>query len=282
MFLVLLVAALALSPAWALAESGDPDSFEDLGEIDSGDAWLIPEDGGLTWDGGSMTIALPEDASTGYAWSAELDDDTVLTADTDAVDAPADGALPLHTFVYLPGADGAALVSLYYEETDGEDVAAMLSYTATVEGGKIADVTFEDLSDWGTEGDDDGGVLYEGETGGVPLYLPEDMHISSEADGITRLESGDGSIWMTIRYDPEGDAEALLAEFEDEDELARQYADEAAGSSFLSATVDRESDPPRGILVYEVVKDGTDTIVEHTGYQAPSGGVLIVETGYVM
>ena len=61
-----------------------------------------------------------------------------------------------------------------------------------------------------------------------------------------------------------------------------EYNDEASGSSFLSTTVDRESDPPRGILVYEVVKDGVDTIIEHTGYQAPSGGVLIVDTGYLM
>ena len=283
--LALLVAALALFPTWALAESGaeaSDDAFEDLGDIDMGDIWVVPEDGGLTWDGGSMTIALPEDASTGFAWSAELDDDTVLTAESDTVGSAGDGGMPLHTYAYLPGGDGTALVSLYYEQQDGEDVAAMLSYTATVENGKIVDVAYEDLSDWGTEGDDGGGVLYDGETGGVPLYLPEGMLTVSEEDGVTRLESDDQSIWMTIQYDPDGDAEALLAEFEDEGELTAEYNDEASGSSFLSTTVDRESDPPRGILVYEVVKDGVDTIIEHTGYQAPSGGVLIVDTGYLM
>ena len=138
--LALLVAALALFPAWALAESGaeaSDDAFEDLGDIDMGDIWVVPEDGGLTWDGGSMTIALPEDASTGFAWSAELDDDTVLTAESDTVGSAGDGGMPLHTYAYLPGGDGTALVSLYYEQQDGEDVAAMLSYTATVENGKI-------------------------------------------------------------------------------------------------------------------------------------------------
>ena len=87
---------------------------------------------------------------------------------------------------------------------------------------------------------------------------------------------------MTIRYDPDGDAEALLGEFEDEDALTQEYTDKAKGVTFLSTSVDRESDPARGTLVYEVIADGTDTIVEHTGYLAPSGGVLIVDTGYMM
>jgi predicted secreted protein len=242
----------------------------------------VPEDGGLTWDASGLTIALPEDASTGYAWSAELDDETVLTQDTDTVGEAQDGALPVHTYVYKPAADGTALVSLYYEQQQGEDIAAMLSYTATVEQGKIVDVAYEDLSDWGEDGDDAGGVPYDGETGGVPLSLPEGMLKVSDADGVTRLESEDKSIWMTIQYDPEGDPEALLAEFEDEAALTQEYNDESKGSSFLSTSVDRESDPPRGTLVYEVVTGDTDTIIEHTGYQAPNGGVLIVDTGYLM
>jgi predicted secreted protein len=284
---VLLTFALTLTPMWALAEVVTPtdapdDSFQIAGDIDSPEIWILPENGGLTWDDTSMTIALPEDATTGYAWTVELDDETVLTQETDSVGPAQDGALSVHTYVYKPSADGVALVSLYYEQQDGDDVSAMLSYTATVSGGKITDVAYEDLSDWGAEGDDAGGVLYEGESGGVALYLPEGMSVVNEENGVTRLENEDKSIWVTIQYDPEGDAEALLAEFEDEAGLTKQYSDESAGSSFLSTTVDRESDPPRGILVYEVVKDGIDTIIEHTGYEAPNGGVLIVDTGYLM
>jgi len=290
--ITILTLALTLTPVWALAEAATPadqpadstaeDSFQDAGDIVSPEIWVVPEDGGLTWDDASMTIALPEDAGTGFAWSAELDDETVLTQESDSVNPAQDGALPMHAYVYKPAADGVALVSLYYEQQDGEDVSAMLSYTATVSGGKITDVAYEDLSDWGAEGDEEGGVLYEGESGGVPLYLPEGMTVASEENGVTRLENEDKSIWMTIQYDPSGDPEALLGEFEDEAALTTQYTDESKGISFLSTTVDRESDPPRGILVYEVAKDGTDTIIEHTGYQAPSGGVLIVDTGYLM
>ncbi len=290
--IALLTLALTLTPMWALAEVATPtdgpadsaaeDSFQDAGDIDSPEIWVVPEDGGLTWDETSMTIALPEDTSTGYAWTAELDDETVLTQDVDSVGEAQDGALPLHTYVYKPAADGTALVTLYYEQQESDDTSATLSYTVTVEGGKIVDVTYEDLSDWGAEGDDAGGVLYEGESGGVPLYLPDDMTKVSDENGVTRLENEDKSIWMTIQYDPNGDAEALLAEFEDEAAMEKEYNDPSKGFSFSSTTVDRESDPPRGILVYEVEKDGVHTIMERTGYQAPNGGVLIVETGYIL
>lgn len=281
---LILALALLLTPALALAEApaDAADTFADAGDIFSPEIWVVPEDGGLTWDEASMTIALPEDAQSGYAWSAELDEESVLTLETDAVNPAADGALPVHTYVYKPASDGEALVSLFYEQQDGDAIPAMLSYTATVEGGKIVDVAYDDLSDWGAADGDFEGLLFEGESGGVPLYLSEGMTVVSEGDGITRLENEDQSIWMTIQYDPEGDAEALLSEFEDEDGLAQEYTDAAKGMSFLSTSVDRESDPPRGTLVYEVVADGTDTIVEHTGYQAPSGGVLIVDTGYLM
>lgn len=277
-----LVLLLSQAPTLAETPAASGDIFEDAGDIFSPEIWVVPEDGGLTWDEFSMTIALPEDAASGYAWNAELDEESVLTLETDAVTPSQDGALPVHTYVYKPAADGEALVSLFYEQQDGDAIPAMLNYTATVEGGKIVDVAYDDLSDWGAGDGDLEGVLYEGESGGVPLYLPEGLSVVSEADGVTRLESEDRSIWMTIRYDPEGDAEALLEEFEDEDALMLEYNDESKGMSFLSASVDRESDPPRGTLVYEVVEGDTDTIVEHTGYQAPSGGVLIVDTGYIM
>ena len=280
--LLALILALALSLTPALAEAPAADTFEDAGDIFSPEIWVVPEGGGLNWDEASMTIALPEDAASGYAWSAELDEESVLTLETDAVNPAADGALPVHTYVYKPAADGEALVSLFYEQQDGDAIPAMLSYTATVEGGKIMDVAYDDLSDWGAKDGDFEGLLYEGESGGVPLYLSEGMTVVSEQDGITRLENEDQSIWMTIQYDADGDADALLDEFEDEAGLAQEYTDAAKGMSFLSTSVDRESDPPRGTLVYEVVADGTDTIVEHTGYIAPSGGVLIVDTGYLM
>jgi len=278
-----LALALFLTPAMALAETPTAaDTFEDAGDIPGPEIWVVPEDGGLTWDDGSMTIALPEDEMSGYAWSAELDEESVLTLETDTINPAEDGALPVHTYVYKPAADGEALVSLFYEQQDGDAIPAMLNYTATVEGGKIVDVAYDDLSDWGATGNDIEGVLYQGESGGVPLYLPEGMTVASEENGVTRLENEDQSIWMTIQYDPDGDAEALLAEFEDEDGLTQEYSDESKGMSLLSATVDRESDPPRGTLVYEVATGNSDTIIEHTGYQAPSGGVLIVDTGYLM
>jgi predicted secreted protein len=291
---LILALTLAFTPALALAEApanasdasdasdaaGEP--FEDAGDIFSPEIWVVPEDGGLTWDESSMTIALPEDAQSGYAWSAELDEESVLTLETDAVNPAADGALPVHTYVYKPASDGEALVSLFYEQQDGDAIPAMLNYTATIEGGKIVDVEYDDLSDWDSQDGDAEGVLYTGESGGVPLYLPEGMAVVSEEEGVTRLENEDQSIWMTIQYDSDGDAEALLGEFEDEDGLVQEYTDASKGLSFLSASVDRESDPPRGTLVYEIVEGGTDTIVEHIGYEAPSGGVLIVDTGYLM
>lgn len=279
---LVLALALLLTPALALAEAPAADTFEDAGDIFSPEIWVVPEDGGLNWDEASMTIALPEDAESGYAWSAELDAESVLTLETDAVNPAADGSLPVHTYVYKPASDGEALVSLFYEQQDGDAIPAMLSYTATVEGGKIVDVAYDDLSGWGSADGDFEGLLFEGESGGVPLYLPEGMAVVSEDDGITRLENEDQSIWMTIQYDADGDANALLDEFEDVDGLTQEYTDELKGLSFLSSSVDRESDPPRGTLVYEVVANGTDTIVEHTGYLAPSGGVLIVDTGYLM
>ena len=277
-----LALALSFTPALALAEAPAADTFEDAGDIFSPEIWLVPEDGGLTWDETSMTIALPEDAGSGYAWSAELDEESVLTLESDAVNPSTDGALPVHTYVFKPAADGEALVSLFYEQQDGDNIPAMLNYTAIVEGGKITDVAYDDLSDWGAPDGDVEGVLYEGETGGVPLYMPEGMEVVSEEEGVTRLENEDQSIWMTIQYDADGDAEALLGEFEDEEGLTQEYNDATRGMSFLSASVDRESDPPRGTLVYEVMADGTDTIIEHTGYVAPNGGVLIVDTGYLM
>jgi predicted secreted protein len=296
----LLTLALTLTPVLTLAEAAateapadqatatvqpsddSDDNFQDAGDIDSPETLSVPDDGGLKWDANSMTIALPEDASSGYAWDAELDDETVLTLDSDSVSDAQDGALPNHTFVYKPAADGTALVSLYYEQQDGDDVGAMLSYTVTVEGGKITGVDYEDLSDWGDEGDDEGGTLYEGESGGVPLYLPDGMSVVSTDNGVTKLENDDKSVWMTIQYDPNADAEALLKGFEDEAGLEKQYTDASKGLSFLSTTVDRDDDPARGILVYEIVKDDSDTIIEHTVYVAPNGGALTVETGYAM
>ena len=282
---VLLALLLLLLPA-ALAEEvedeGFDSEFEDAGDILGDEIWLVPEDGGLTWDETSLTISLPEAPETGYAWVAEMGDEAVLTPGTDATQASEDGAMSVHTFSFSPAGDGEALITLYYENQSGESAVATLSYAATVEGGKFTDVYYEDLSDWGEEGDEAGGVLYEGETGGVPLYLPDDMSVVSEEDDMIRLENEDKSIWMIIQYDPEGDPEALLGEFEDEAALETEYNDEAKGSTFLSTAVDTESDPPRGILVYETVIDGVDTIVEYTGYQAPSGGVLLVTTGYLM
>lgn len=274
---LILALTLLLTPAPAPAEA-----FEEAGDLFGPEIWVVPEDGGLTWDEASMSIALPEDAESGYAWSAEMDEESVLTLETDAVTPSQDGALPVHAYVFKPAADGEALVSLFYEQQDGDVIPAMLNYTVSVQGGKIVDVAYDDLSDWGAADGDFEGVLYEGESGGVPLYLPEGMKVVSEADGITRLETEDRSIWMTIQYDRDGDAEALMGEFEDEEALEREYTDEARGITFLSASVDRDGDPPSGTLVYEVVADGTDTIVEHTGYQAPSGGVLIVDRGYLM
>lgn len=302
----LLTLALALAPMLALAEAtateapagqataqpadqataqpsdGSDGNFQDAGDINSPESLSLPDDGGLTWDANSMTIALPEDASSGYAWDAELDDEAILTLSSDSVSDAQGGAQPDHTFVYKPAADGTALVSLYYEQQDGDDVGAMLSYTVTVEGGKITGVDYEDLSDWGDEGDDQGGTLYEGESGGVPLYLPDGMSVVSTDGGVTKLENDDKSIWMTIQYDPGADAEALLKGFEDEAGLQKKYTDESKGLSFLSTTIDREDDPARGILVYEIVKDDSDTIIEHTVYKAPNGGALTVETGYSM
>ncbi len=276
---------LLLLPA-AFAEEveveGLDSEFEDAGDIFGDEIWLVPEDGGLTWDESNLTIALPEAPDTGFAWVAEMGDEALLTPGTDATQASEDGALPVHTFSFSPAGDGEAQVTLYYENQSGEGTVATLSYVATVEGGKFTDVYYEDLSDWDSEGDAEGGVLYDGETGGVPLYLPDNMSVVSEEDDMIRLENEDKSIWMTIQYDPEGDSEALLGEFEDEEALATEYNDEAKGSTFLSTAVDTESDPPRGILVYETVIDGVDTIVEYTGYQAPSGGVLLVTTGYLM
>lgn len=287
----LLILAMALVPAASPAESFEElDDFDAFGEIDDFDAseeidgfdafgeWTLPDDGGLTWSPSELMIALPEDSATGYAWTAELDDESVLTLALDqTLDAGLEGgALPMRAFTYQPAADGMVLVSLYYETF--EDVAAMLSYAVTVEGGEIAHAEYEDLSDWGGEGDEEGGVFYEGETGGVPLYLPDMMTQVSEEQGVVRLESDDGSIWMTIAYDPDGDPDALLQEFEDEAAMREAYAD----SQLISTAVDMESDPPRGIAVYETLQDGYDTIVEYTGYQAPAGGVLLVHTGYVM
>jgi predicted secreted protein len=267
------------------AEFADEDfdsEFEGEIEISGDEIWIVPEDGGLTWDESSMTIALPEDPKTGYAWIAEMDDGAVIAAGAESTQPAEDGALPVHIFTYAPAGDGETQVTLYYENQSGEGTAATLSYIITVEGGKFTDVYYEDLSDWDTEGDEEGGVLYEGDTGGVPLYLPEDMSVVSEEDGMVRLENEDKTIWMIIQYDMDGDAEALLAEFEDEEALATEYNDEAKGYNFISASVDMESDPPCGILVYEAEIDGADTIVEYTGYQAPNGGVLMVTTGYLI
>jgi predicted secreted protein len=283
-----LVLILSLVPMWALAEDTaadqTDDAYEELGDINTQEIWTVPEDGGLTWDEGSLTIALPEDTSTGYAWSAELDDETVLTQDTDAVGEASDGALPVHTYVYKPAADGTALINLYYaqqKDAEVEDLIASLSYSVTVEGGKITDVAYDDLSAWGEDGDDMGSVLYDGDTGGVELSLPVGMVKVSEEDGVTRLESEDKTNWMTIQYDPDGDPEALLAEFEDADALAKEFSDESKGMSLIDSSVDRESDPPCGILVYEIDTEETVTTVDRIGYQAPNGGILIVESGYV-
>ena len=281
-----MVLVLTLAPTWALAAAADQtdDAFEEIGDLNTPEIWMVPDDGGLTWNEGSLTIALPEDASTGYAWSAELDDETMLTQETDAVSESVDGALPLHTYVFKPTADGMALINLYYAQQKNEeveDLIASLSYTVTVEGGKITDVAYDDLSGWGEDGDDMDSVLYDGDTGGVMLPLPEDMIKVSDEDGLVRLESADKTNWMTIQYDPDGDPEALLAEFEDADALGKEYNDEAKGMSLIDSSVDRESDPPCGILVYEIITDDTVTTVDRIGYQAPNGGILIVESGYV-
>lgn len=278
----LLALAILMMPLYALAEAAQPEeAFEDAGDIDSPELWIVPEDGGLTWDASRINIALPEDPSTGYAWSVELDNETVLSLESDALGEARDGALPLRTYAFKPAADGAALIVLYYEQPDGEEAAAMLNYSVTVEGGAVTDVQYEDLSDWG-QGDDEGGVLYEGETGGVPLYLPESMTTASEEDGVIRLVSEDGSIIVTIEYDPDGDAEEMLAEFDDQAAMEQQYNDETTSTSLISAAADRDNDPPRGIAVYETSLDGQDSVVEYTAYEAPNGGVLHVHTSYIV
>ena len=306
----ILTLALTLTPAWALAASeseGQGDDFQEAGDIFSPEPWVVPEDGGLSWDEGAVTIALPEDASGGYAWSAQLDagldelegdaapDEAkaVLTLDRETVGEAEDGALPIHTYVYVPASDGSAELTLYYERLDSGEMGAMLGYTVTVEGGKIADAEYEDLSGsdewdegswdgedplaWDDENDDAGTVLYEGETGGVALRVPEGLYEAAGEANAARLESEDKSFWVTIEYMADGDWDATLKEFSDEAALAEAYTDEAKGMSFLSSTVDSDSDPLRVTLVYQLEEDGREVIVDHTVYQAPNGGVLIVD-----
>ena len=281
--LVLSVLFIPVSMAQSTQQdAGSTESFEDVGNIDDMEEWSVPDDGGLTWDESKAVVALSEDSSQGFSWTAELDDETILTLSSETTSEAIDGMLPVHTFTYQPADDGWAMLTLYYEQADSDETAAVLTYSITVEDGKITDAWYEDLSDWGSGNEDVDGILYDGETGGVPLYVPQNMAIVSDKDGTVRLESDDGSIWMTIEYDPEGDPEELISEFEDEAGMEEAYTDEATGTSLISTAVDLDSDPPRGILVYETNEVGVDSIVEYTGYQAPNGGILMVQTGYVM
>jgi hypothetical protein len=248
--------------------------------MDEGVLVPVPEGGGLSFTEDQVTIALDEDADSGYVWTHLLGDETVLTLISDQA-LSSQGAGLTRAFTFAPAGDGVTEISLFYEQpVDEGDVAQMLIYTVWVEGGKVALAEYEDAG-WEGEGDDDGAVLYDGDDGGVFVYVPEDLIETSRLDGVTRLENQDASIFMTIEYDPDADAGSLFEELADPDAVEEAYAED--GTMLIAAEADLEADPPRGIVVYQTCgEDGFDVIIEYTAYQAPEGGVLHVRTGYVL
>lgn len=269
---VLLVLALALlAPGFALAEPAQP----------------VAEGYRLTEDG--IDIALWENASTGYQWSYEIDDETVLVYGSeqtildqgenagDVVGAPA-----MHIWSFSAKADGEALITFYYERPGGDNDVELdapvrtLCYTVTVQGGKATDCLQEDLSETDSS-DDEGAVPYEGETGGVPLDVFEGM-TQSETDEGTLLTSEDGLTTILIKYEPTDDAEELFEQLKDDEAAAKIYNDEANGVSVILCSVDREADIP-SVTMLSYIENG---VSEYTGYKAPDGGVLHVHTTYLL
>lgn len=246
---------------------------------------LAQENANYALDGGRLTIALEENASTGYQWYLEIDDETVLRLAGDET-TPAQGDRPgapaQRAFTLEAVADGEAIVSLYYQRAwEDEAPAQTLCYTLAVTGGKISACEYEDMTGWDEEQGDDASVLrFDGETGGVEVFVPEGLQEVAGEEGERRFASADGAIWLSVEYDPDEDAQALLAELADEEAAHAAYDDEEAGTQLLSCEVDQSLTPPRAMVVYTQTGEEGVTIVDYTLYAAPEGGVTYVKNGY--
>lgn len=240
---------------------------------------------GYACEGGTLAIVLEENPSTGYEWSIELDGEAVLTLTTEeslSENADAAGEDGLKRLTFEAAGDGEAVLFLYYERAwEDESPAQTLCYTVQVQQGEIIDCVFEDLTGWGEEqGDDEAGVRYDGDTGGVAVYLPAGLTEQPQQENARRFESEDGSTWVCVEYDPDEDAQALLDEFSDEDAVRAVYDDPETGSELISCSVDREAEVPYALVVYSLAEEGGLTIVDSTCYAAPEGGVTYVQNGY--
>lgn len=240
------------------------------------------------FEGGELTVLLEENPSTGYEWTVEIDDENVAALERDATIPPenldVDGAPGQRRFVFRAGADGEAVIMLYYERDfeDGEP-AQTLCCTATVEDGAFVDCQVEDLTGWGEEeGDDEAVTRYDGETGGVEVMLPADLaERPSEEEGVRLFMSEDETAWVRVEYDPDADAQAMLEEGADEEAVRAAYDDPEAGTEWISSWADPDAEAPYAQVTYSIKdeKEGV-TIVDYTCYAAPQGGVTYVENGY--
>ena len=209
-------------------------------------------------------------------WIYEANDESILTCQSEAQPV---GDSPIRAWKFAPRGDGETFVTFYYEDLeDAQAQPRMLCYVVTVTGGIISDVIQEDLSeDEEFDGDEGAVVLYQGETGGMDLMVPDDMTRTDTPEGV-KLTSADGTMTMLINYQKNDDPAELFAQLENEDTAAAIYNDDATGSQVLDSYVDNEADPPYATLLMST-KDG---FVEYNGYKVPDGGVLHIHTTYTM
>ncbi len=229
-----------------------------------------------------VDITLWENASTGYQWSYELDDPTLLTVSADEVvqGEAMPGAPSMHVWHFAGQGDGEALITFYYEqpwenEEDAEAAVRTVCFTVFIEGGKVVECEMEDLSEADSDGDGEDWTTYEGETGGVPVEILIGMTEKDTEEG-KLFTSEDGMTAILINYEKDENPEELFEQLKDDESAAAIYDDEANGVQVISCSVDREADIPCVTMVYYTNLD----IVEYTGYAAPNGGVLHVHTTY--
>lgn len=139
----LLVFVLALFAAATAACGSDNDKTSDEGTTPVEELMLTEADNGKSFTvpvGGTITVAIPGNPTTGYQWAADLSEESaaLLTLEgepfyqAESTDATLVGSGGMYTFTFTAAAAGQAELKLKYWRSFEADVAPIETFTATI------------------------------------------------------------------------------------------------------------------------------------------------------
>jgi inhibitor of cysteine peptidase len=126
--LAALVAGLGATAWWLAGSHGGPSPATTLGEGDNGRTVTVAT-------GAQIAIQLPGNATTGYTWTATVEDPSVLNEAGPAAFSPSSDALGAggtYTFRYKAAASGQTDLTLVYQRSWEAGVPPLRTYRITV------------------------------------------------------------------------------------------------------------------------------------------------------